>query len=167
MQLDSVDKAKLFAMLLRFPKETYKGLGRAGATIRSRMRKEMKSEGGIKVPKFYAMDNITQTTSRTGKLGGVLANPSSIQMYKQGKAMMTIGFLSALASYARPFQEEESRPFTQGERIYLRGFGNRLTDGDMYIRPERNLIEPFAKAHEKEFLKWALRNTEKILAKKK
>ena len=51
--INKKDDAALKKLAKRFPKETYKGLGRAGATMRARLRKVMRLGGGVHgVPKF-------------------------------------------------------------------------------------------------------------------
>lgn len=164
LTVDYADQAKLLRFMVMFPRETYRGIGRAGATIRSKLRKLMRKGGGSDgVDKFKPHALYTQILHPQRKLGGKLAETTAIQMYKQGKAKMTIGFVSGLASWARPFQEKESRPFSDGERKYMHKFGLSAMSG--YVRPARNLIEPFTVNYSHEFMKWAIRNTEKIIEK--
>jgi hypothetical protein len=165
IHINAADKLRLFQLLADFPRETYRGMGRAGAAIRGKMRKLMRSGGGADgVEKFAPHDPVTSAKYGAGKLGGVLRNSYMIQMYKNGKASTTIGFISKMAGLAKMFQESETRPFEIGEKRFLHRMGVN-TVPDTYDRPARDMVEPFAKHYESDFIKWAIRNTEKILEK--
>ena len=64
------------------------------------------------------------------QLGGKLADPAAIQMYRQGKSVITIGFVSPLQKYAEYFQTSESRTMTKAERFLFAklGFPNYPTE---------------------------------------
>ena len=168
VELSKKEMRKLARLSTRFPRETYRGIGRAGATGKARLKKVMRVGGGVHgVPTFAPLDSDTEELSeRKGdsnyKIGGKLAEGYAIQMYKNGKGAFTIGFLSAFEPYARPFQEDEVRPLVQGELFYFR---YSELESTIYARPARPVIAPFADQLGPDLLRWALRNTEKILEK--
>ena len=165
IHINAADKLRLFQLLADFPRETYRGMGRAGAAIRGKMRKLMKSGGGADgVETFAPHDAVTSQKFGAHKLGGRLAQSHMIQMYKNSKASTTIGFISAMSGLAKMFQESEVRPFEIGEKRFLHRMGVNIVP-DTYDRPARDMVEPFAKHYESDFIKWAIRNTEKILQK--
>ena len=165
VHVNAADKARLFSLMVNFPRETYRGLGRSGATIRSKMRKLMSASGGTDgVHKFAAKDAWTGVIHPGRKLGGILSKAHAIQMKKEGKASITIGFLSALEPWAKAFQEKETRPMSAGERHMFHKLGFALVP-NTYARPARDMVEPFGLHYQSDLLKWAIRNTEKILAK--
>lgn len=125
----------------------------------------MASGGGRDgVGKFPAKDNWTIVAHPGRKLGGVLSKPHAIQMKKEGKSSITIGFLSALEPWAKAFQEKETRPMETAERRIFHKLGFAIVP-DTYNRPARDMVEPFGAHYQSDLLKWAIRNTEKILAK--
>ncbi len=170
MTLDKADMRKLARLAARFPKETRKGMGRAGSTLRAKLRKVMRVGGGIEgVPKFDPRDPDTVELGElknnfSNKLGGKLAVSSAIQMFNKTRGGFTIGFLSSLEPYARAFQSAETRVLAGGELKFF-----RVADvySDFYHRPARPVIAPFERGAKADLVKWALRNTEKILKKAK
>jgi hypothetical protein len=164
LKINTIDAARLMRLLVSFPRETYRGLGRAGAAIRSKMRKLMRRGGGSDgVSKFRPLNYLTTGVHPGRPMGGKLSQPSAIQMYRQGKGALVIGFVSALVGWAKPFQESENRAFTKGERYFFHKYG--LQTPERYVRPARNMVEPFAEYYRKEFVEWALKATNKILMK--
>lgn len=167
-KLRESDMMKLLRLQKQFPKETRRGQGRAGATFRAKLRKVMRVGGGIEgVPKFEEKDPDSLElgelkSSYIRKLGGKLSKSFAIQMFSKTKTGFTVGFLTALEPYARAFQTSEARPFTKGEKIYLRRAG---IDTDVYYRPARPVISPFGKSAKADLIAWTVRNTEKILEK--
>jgi len=162
------DMLKLLRLQKEFPKETRRGQGRAGSTFRAKLRKVMRVGGGIEnVPKFEAKDPDSLELGELKndyirKLGGKLSRSFAVQMFSKTKTGFTVGFLSAMEPYARAFQTSEARPFTKGEKIYLRRAG---IDAEVYYRPAREVISPFNKGAKKNLIRWTVRNTEKILEK--
>jgi hypothetical protein len=155
-----------------FPRETYRGIGRAGASVRAKLRKVMRSGGGVEdVPKFSPLAEETivlkrisrRKKSRINKPGGVLTKASSIQMFNKRRGGFTVGFISALEPYARTFQEQEFRVLTDGEKRFYR-IHDLLTS--TYSRPARVVLKPFTRAVEKDLVAWAIRATEKLIEKK-
>lgn len=167
VSINFADKARLLALLTSFPRETYRGFGRAGAAIRTKLRKLMRMGGGADgVDAFKDRNEWTVALHPDRKLGGKLAQSSAIQMFRENKTTLTVGFVSGLKPYAEPFQEAESRATTPQERHIFHKLGFK-TVPSIYNRPARRLIEPFGVHYQTDFLKWAIRNTEKILAGKK
>ena len=162
--ISALDKARLLNLLTTFPRETYRGLGRAGAAIRAKMRELMRSAGGSEgVEKFRPHSEWTIALHGDDrKLGGKLAESSAIQMYRNNKAALSIGFISKLALWAEMFQEKEDRATTVDERRRLHRLGFKNVP-QTYNRPARDLVDPFATHYNSDFVKWAIRNTEKIL----
>jgi len=165
MELDAASKAKLLYLLTAFPRETYRGLGRSASIIRGKIRKVMRKGGGIEgVAGFEPHSELTKVLHGNRKIGGMLAKSSAIQMYKNGKNAFTIGFISPLQQYAMDFQTAESRPMEKQERnlFYRKGVEKPLPE---YNRPNRDVIQSFAHKYSGEFVRWTIRNTEKILEK--
>jgi hypothetical protein len=164
---DKRDTNRLAKLAKRFPKETRKGIGRAGATLRSQMRKVMRVGGGIHgVPAFEGRDPATEDLAELKnpvpeKLGGKLAKSAAIQMFSKTKEGFTVGFLSALEPWARAFQVAETRTMTTLEKIRFIRAGH---DDTVYHRPARPVVDPFSRGARRQLLVWAVRNTEKILA---
>lgn len=171
MRLDKDGMKRLARLSRRFPKETRRGMGRAGASLRGKLRKVMRTGGGLDgVPQFEPRDPDTfelgeSKSEFSNKLGGKLAKAFAIQMFNKTKSGFTVGFLTALEPYARAFQVAETRTLTLGEKIYFARAG--ITDADLYHRPARPVIFPFQRAARRDLVAWAIRNTEKILAEAK
>ena len=168
MALDKRSSLMLKRLSQRFPRQTYKGMGRAAASVRAKLRKVMRNGGGIEgVPEFNPADPDTDTLNEyfgreERKLGGKLTMSSAIQMFRNGRGNLTIGFITPLEAYARMFQTEDNRPLSEGERLIYR---NAMVDSDSYNRPARPILEPFSKAIRRDFLRWTIRATQKILQK--
>jgi len=168
--INKSDSRRLRQLAKRFPKETYKGVGRAGAALRGQLRKIMRVGGGVHgVPKFEERDPVTEDLAELKnpvpeKLGGRLSKKEAIQMFSRTKGGFTVGFLSALEPWARAFQVEEARVMTEAERFRFLRAGH---DDSIYHRPARPVMEPFQVEARKNVLKWAIRNTEKIMEQAK
>ena len=64
-KVEGADLRKLARLSRRFPRAVYKGMGRAGAVMRGKLRKVMRSGGGVEgVPKFAALDPVTLKARR-------------------------------------------------------------------------------------------------------
>lgn len=172
VDFDKEGMRRLLALQRRFPRETYRGIGRAASTIRSKMRKVMKVGGGIEgVPKFDGLDEITEELRAQGlvkrsvpnTVGGKLSEPSAIQMFKNGKGRFQVGFVTGLEPYAKMFQTSNVRQLKRSEAILFHRAGYR--GASVYDRPARPVVEPFAERMGRDLTKWAIRNTEKILEK--
>lgn len=160
------DIARFNRLAAAFPKESYKGLGRAASVFRARMRKIMKSGGGLHgVEKFPAHAPETMALNafegKDNVLGGKLAKSSSIQMYRKNKGEFTIGFISALQGYASAFQDPENRAMDKNEKLRFWRAGVRRS---MYSRTSRPLLEPFSADVRTSLIDLAIKNTEKILS---
>lgn len=166
VHIDTDTRDKLRKLAEFFPRQVYQAVGRAGSTMRGRLRRVMGSSGGAFGVGMLA-PHATLTTLLRGDhiIGGKLANPSAIQMYGK-RGTFIVGFVSALEGYASGLQDAEVRTFTPAEirafhmRI-TREFGggvSRLThlSGQYYSRPERPIIEPFAAYHQQDFQRWIL-----------
>lgn len=170
MRLDERKMRELARLSRRFPKETRRGMGRAGASLRGKLRKVMRKSGGIEgVPAFEPRDPDTLELGELkpdfiNKLGGKLTKAYAIQMFNKTKSGFTVGFITALEPYARAFQVAETRVLTTGERIH---FARSFVDAALYNRPARPVLAPFERAARRDLIAWAIRNTEKILEDKK
>lgn len=168
IKVNGSDMRRLMALSVRFPRAVYKGLGRAGAVYRGKLRKVMRSGGGTEgVPKFASLDPATLKVrraygSRVRKIGGSLAKASSIQMYRNSKAEFVVGFISALEPYARMIQTKETRSLARGEKLRIVRAGG-VASG--YNRPARDIIKPFSKGAGRDLARLALKLTNKILEK--
>lgn len=168
MEIDKKQSRKLQRLAATFPRETYRGIGRAMASVRGKMRKVMRSGGGVEgVPKFAERDPDTEELAEffdrdSRKTGGELAKTHAIQIYRNGKGNVEVGFLSALAAYARSFQTEDNHPLSEAEKRLFRVAG---VDSELYTRPARPVIEPFSKAIRGEIVRMSLGAVEKILKK--
>lgn len=169
IQVDPSDLRVLQNLSRRFPRETYKGLGRAASVIRGKLRGVMRGAGGKDgVPKFEPLNPFTiqkrrTAGSRSSKIGGALARASAIQMFRKGNKELTVGFVSGLAPWASMLQEADNRDMSKAERLRFWRLGV-YPSPNTYNRPAREIIEPFAGAMGGELSRLAIANTKKILS---
>lgn len=170
--LNPVDLFRLRSLAKRFPRETYRGIGRAGSMLRGKMRKVMRKGGGIEgVKQFAPLSEVTLQARRKGKkgrvskkAGGQLAKASSIQMFRTGKGRFQVGFISALEALATIFQTAEQRAMEPKEKRWL-SLAAGIRGVQLYNRPARDLVRSMGPKAARDLTRNALEQTKKILKK--
>lgn len=151
---------KHFANIGRmFPREMYRAFGQVGSIVLRRMKKQMADigKGGVGVGMLAAQPKswITEALHPGRPLGGVLAKPHTMQMFKVSDGVLTVGWLSSLDGWAKAFQSPESREFTTPERAMMHRRGVDIRKwGSTYVRPPRPVVAPIAEAARPEYADW-------------
>ena len=162
IRIEAPDIAKFKELASEYPRQMYAAFGRVGSTLRARMRKVMKTGGGIfGVPQFAPHDDLTEalygySIKRDPIIGGMLARASSIQMYRSGDTLV-IGWLSALEGWTQAFQEYELREMSNAEKHSFHQILGRRGIRDVpqtYKREARPMLQPFADWHQDEIPRW-------------
>ena len=144
VELTPSSRATLRSLEKRFPKTMRAAFGSAAKRARKRLAKVMRQAGGVYGVRGMPPHHEISTYLRPGqKMGGVLADPARIVMFKRGQDEQVIGWPDALAKWAVKFQEANTHAMTDGERGYLLGRGVRDIPA-MYSRPDRDVINSFA-----------------------
>ena len=131
VELTPSSRATLHSLEKRFPRTMRAAFGAAATRARKRL---------VKVMPHHEIS----TYLRPGqKMGGVLADPARIVMFKRGQDEQVIGWPDALAKWAVKFQEADTHPFTDAQRYWMewRGVKDIPTT---YSRPDRDVINSFA-----------------------
>lgn len=144
VQLTGGSQARLRSLEKRFPRTMRAAFGAAATRARRRFQKLMRAGGGVYGVSQLAPHHSISTYLRPGQqMGGVLADPARIVMFKRSPDEQVIGWPDALAKWAVRFQEANTHAMTNGERRYLHMRGVRDIPGT-YSRPERDVINSFA-----------------------
>lgn len=144
VQLTGASQARLRSLEKRFPRTMRAAFGAAATRARKRFQKLMRAGGGMYGVSQLAPHHSISTYLRPGqKMGGVLADPARIVMFKRSPDEQVIGWPDALAKWAVRFQESNTHAMTQGERGYLHWRGVRDIPST-YSRPERDVVNSFA-----------------------
>lgn len=157
VELTRDSRARLRSLEKRFPKTMRAAFGAAAKRARRRLVKVMRQAGGVYGVPAMAPHNEISTYLRPGqKMGGMLAEPNYIVMFKRSPDEQVIGWPDSsakppkskgkfvgLSEWARKFQEAETRPMKDWERDYLLRRGIFHVPGT-YSRPERDVINSFA-----------------------
>lgn len=143
-----------------FPKETYRALGQVGSVIRNRMRKVTGKSGGMfGVPSMKPHHQLTTFLHGEHQIGGKLALPYMVQMYRSG-GQLTVGYISAVTAWAKSVQEEERRPTSVAERaMFHRRVGKQhgvIPVPMIYNRPKRDVVDSFYDFHKTLIPEWIL-----------
>lgn len=144
VELTPSSRATLHSLEKRFPRTMRAAFGSAATRARKRLVKVMRSAGGVYGVRQMPPHHEISTYLRPGqKMGGVLADPARIVMFKRGQDEQVIGWPDALAKWAERFQEADTHPFTDAQRHWLewRGVKDIPTT---YSRPDRDVINSFA-----------------------
>ena len=157
--LDQDSAWYLRALQRTCPRTMRAACGAAARRARRRFAKVMRSGGGMYGVSRLAPLSDVSTYLRPGqKIGGFLADPNFIVMFKRGRDEQVIGWpdspskprkgkgkltITSLSEWAKKFQESETRPMKDWEHDYLlnRGIFRPPTT---YSRPERDVVNPFA-----------------------
>lgn len=142
--LNPEDVKRLDRISARFPKLVVRQWVGTATHITNRLRKTLKSGGGRDgVPAFAPRSSVTLRLGKTawgGKLKRTITkwgNP-----FRGGQYW---GFPGGLAEwFGEHIQTSELRPYRPGERRFLQWQLRTRNIGDLYRRPARPLIAPFA-----------------------
>ncbi len=128
----------------RFPRTMRAAFGAAATRAQNRLRKVMRQAGGVYgVPRMAAHHEISTYLRPGQKMGGILAEKHVIVKYKVDADTQYIGWPDGLARWASNFQDQATRPFTDGQRRWMHHKGLRDVP-TTYQRPERDVIDSFA-----------------------
>lgn len=139
--------------------------GRAISGIKSKLRKVMKSGGGVEgVPKFKDFEDFTKELrvlrGRSGPMGGVLAKDRCITAWKCNGSQY-IGWPDGMADVAHKFQEGRGGPIAEkwfADSEWRQAWHRRgIKDVPRaYVHNERMVIEPYFVDYIKRYLdEWA------------
>lgn len=144
VELTPSSRATLHSLERRFPRTMRAAFGAAATRARKRLVKVMRSAGGCYgVPAMPPHHEISTYLRPGQKMGGVLADPARIVMFKRGQDEQVIGWPDPLAKWASNFQEADTHPLTDGQRKWMHKRG--VPDVPFtYARPERDVIASFA-----------------------
>jgi len=173
-EIDRNTVAKWRAMAKRYPKEARRAWN--GVTLRAKnsLAKTVGVRGGRHgVPTWAETSVITRSLVGRTQAGGKIADPRVIVRYKNGDSQF-IGWPDGVEKYAMAIQTDESRPFSDEEKIR---FTNRMRQRGMsrplirdmlrtvYSRPARNTIDPFLNYEFPKMGPDLIKRTERAIAK--
>jgi len=157
VELTGQARATLHRLEKQFPRTMRAAFGAAATRARKRLVKVMRQAGGVYGVRGMPPHNEISTYLRPGqKMGGMLADPNYIVMFKRSPDEQVIGWPDSsakppkskgkfvgLSEWARKFQEAETRPMKDWERSYLLRRGI-VRVPETYSRPDRDVINSFA-----------------------
>jgi hypothetical protein len=164
--LSERDRANLNQLARQFPREMMQANGRAASVVKRRVRYAMSNGGGYAgVPTFAPLQPLTVALKGRSDIGGVLADPLKIVMYRLGFTQV-VGWPNKMQGIASAFQSAEMRPTEKWERKYIHIRAPEFGSVPTYMRPARPVIEPLSAAVASEYPKWIMGAATKIIGKK-
>ena len=144
VELTPSSRATLRSLEKRFPRTMRAAFGAAAKRARKRLVKVMRSAGGVYGVRGMPPHHEISTYLRPGqKMGGMLADPTYIVMFRRNPDEQVIGWPDPLAKWAVKFQEADTHPFTDAQRKWMHRRGVKDVPFT-YSRPDRDVINSFA-----------------------
>jgi hypothetical protein len=144
VDLTAQSRATLRSLEKQFPRTMRAAFGAAAKRARKRLVKVMRQAGGVYGVRGMPPHHEISTYLRPGqKMGGMLADPTYIVMFRRNPDEQVIGWPDPLAKWAVKFQEANTHATTEAECRYLRWRGVKDIPAT-YSRPDRDVINSFA-----------------------
>jgi hypothetical protein len=131
------------------PKTMRSAVGRAFSILRRNIIKVMQGGDATYIPALRTWHPLTARITRVRKFGGVLADPSKIQLYKQDN-VFKVGWLSRMEGAARAWQESDTYALQNPQRRMMHIILSRVGEKNhslipmVYQRPTRDVITTLA-----------------------